>query len=159
MRILLALLLSVTLALPAGAVGKNEPIVAPPPFLKIVASWSGEASAAELAALPQWRPRLRGGCLGDEAAFAAFRQAVKPGTIAPRVDFSLNLVAFVARDSVYEQLSVVKVTLKDEAAEVVANGYRSGPPREGRLSVAAAVIPRAGVRFLRVNGEQSPVEP
>ena len=83
MRILLALLLCVTLALPAGAAGKNEPMVAPPPFLKIVASWSGEASAAELAALPQWRPRLRGGCLGDEAAFASFWQAVKPGTIPP----------------------------------------------------------------------------
>ena len=52
---------------------------------------------------------------------------------------------------------MVKVTLKDEAAEVVANGYRSGSPREGRLSVAAAVIPRAGVRFLRVGGEQAPI--
>ena len=68
-------------------------------------------------------------------------------------------MVFVAREAVYEQLSVVKVTLKDEAAEVVANGYRSGSPREGRLSVAAAVIPRDGVRFLRVGGKQAPVEP
>jgi hypothetical protein len=159
MRILLAFLLSAALALPAGAAGKGAPMVPQAPFLKIAASWSGEASADELAALPQWRPQLRGGCLGDEAAFAAFWQVFKPGAIAPRVDFGRNMAVFVTRDSAYAQLAIVKVTLKDEAAEVVASGHRSGPARAERMSVAVAVIPRAGVRFLRVDGEQAPVEP
>jgi hypothetical protein len=156
---LLALLLSGALAIPAAGVGKNEPIVAQPPALKIVASWSGEASAAELQAMPQWLQRLRAGCIGDEAAFAAFWALFKPGAIPPRVDFGRNLAVFVARDSAYEQLSIVKVTLKEGTAEVVASGYRSAPVREGRLSVAVAIVRRAGITSLKVGGEQALVDP
>ena len=159
LRILVALLATGVLATPAAAAGKNEPMVPRPPLLKIAAAWSGEAPAAELQALPQWLPRLRAGCIGDEAAFAAFWAVFKPGSIAPRVDFDRHLVVFVARDSAYEQLAIVKVSLKDGAAEVVASGYRSAPAREDRLAVAAAVVRRAGVRFLSVGGEQAPVEP
>jgi hypothetical protein len=158
-HVLMALLATGALAMPAEAAGKNEPMVPRPPLIKMAASWSGEAPAAELQALPQWLPRLRAGCIGDEAAFAAFWAVFKPGSIAPRVDFDRHLVVFVARDSAYEQLAIVKVSLKDGAAEVVASGYRSAPVREDRLAVAAAVVRRAGVKLLKVGGEQAPIEP
>jgi len=68
-------------------------------------------------------------------------------------------VVFVAREAVYEQLVIVKVTLKEGMCEVVANGNRSESPRQDRLSVAAAVIPRGGIKFLRVGGREEPLEP
>ena len=159
LHVLMALLATSVLALPAEAAGKNEPMVPQPPLLKIAASWSGEASAAGLQALPQWRPKLRAGCIGDPSAFAVFWAVFKPGSIAPRVDFDRHVVVFVARDSAYEQLAIVKVTLKDGTAEIVASGYRSAPVREDRLAVAAAVVRRAGIKLLSVGGEQAPVEP
>ena len=158
-HVLMALLATGALAMPAEAAGKNEPMVPRPPLIKMAASWSGEAPAAELQALPQWLPRLRAGCIGDEASFAAFWAAFKPGSIAPRVDFDRHLVVFVARDSAYEQLAIVKVSLKDGAAEVVASGYRSAPVREDRLAVAAAVVRRSGIKALRVGGEEALIEP
>ena len=159
LHVLMALLATGALAVPAEAAGKNEPMVPRPPLLKMAASWSGEAPAAELQALPQWLPRLRAGCIGDEAAFAAFWTVFKPGSIAPRVDFDRHLVVFVARDSAYEQLAIVKVSLKDGAAEVVASGYRSAPARDDRLAVAAAVVRRSGIKALRVGGEEALIEP
>ena len=159
LHVLMALLATGALAMPAEAAGENEPMVPRPPLLKIAASWSGEAPAADLQALPQWRPTLRAGSIGDEASFAAFWAVFKPGSIAPRVDFDRHLVVFVARDSAYEQLAIVKVSLKDGTAEVVASGYRSAPARDDRLAVAAAVVRRAGIKLLKVGGEQAPVEP
>jgi len=159
MRILLAFLLVLAAALPTGAAGRGERALPQPGFLKIGTSWSGEAPALAVAALPQWRQRLGAGCIGDAEGFAAFWKVFKPGTIPPRLDFTNNLVVFVAREAVYEQLVIVKVTLKEGMCEVVANGNRSESPRQDRLSVAAAVIPRGGIKFLRVGGREEPLEP
>ena len=53
---------------------------------------------------------------------------------------------------------IAKVTLKDNAAEMVADGNTSGPSREDSLAVALAEIPRAGVKFVRVGKEHIALE-
>jgi hypothetical protein len=76
----------------------------------------------------------------------------------PRVEFSKNLVVFSMGDGTYKQMVIAKVTLKDNVAEMVADGNTSGPSRENSLAVAVAVIPRAWVKFVRLGKEQIAVE-
>jgi len=61
-------------------------------------------------------------------------------------------------DGSYKQMLIAKVTLKDNVAEMVADGNTSGSPGADNLAVALAAIPRAGVKFVRVGKEQIPVE-
>ena len=160
MRTLFALLMVAAAALPAGAASKSAPNIAPQPTnIKIVMSWGADVSAAEFEALPSWIPALKGGYVCDEAAFTALWSVLKPGTIPPKIDFTKHMVVFAARDSAYEQLFVAKVDLKDGVAEVVANGYPGGQSRPDRLAIAAAVIPKFGIQFLKVGGKEAFVQP
>ena len=127
-------------------------------YLPILNRWSGDYPIAQLDRLKEWHAQAHGGYIGDEAAFASFWEAFKKGTVVPRVDFSKNLVVFVMGDGSYKQMFIAKVTLKDNVAEMVADGNTSGPSREGSLAAALAVIPRAGVKFVRVGKEQIAVE-
>lgn len=158
MRLVLSILLLALTCLPAHAAGRGERAVPQGEFVRIITSWSSETDAADLKALPQWLPKLRAGYITDQGSMAAFWKVFKPGTIPPKVDFQKNLVVFVAREALYRQLVVMKVTLKDAVAEVVANGNRDEESPPDRLSVAAAVIPRAGIDYLKVGKEQSRVE-
>jgi hypothetical protein len=157
MRLFLSMLLLALTCLPAHAAGKGERAVPQPDFVRIITSWSSETDATELKALPSWRPELRAGYITDEESLAAFWQVFKPGTIPPRVDFQRNLFVFVAREALYRQLVVMKVALKDGVAEVVANGNKTDEAPPDRLSVAAVVIPRAGIDHLKVGKQQAPI--
>jgi hypothetical protein len=125
-------------------------------YLPILNRWCGDYPTAQRDRLKELH--AHGGSIGDEAAFASFWEAFKKGTAVPRVDFSRNLVVFIMGDGSYKQMFIAKVTLKDHVAEVVADGNTSGPTREDSLAVALAVIPRAGVEFVRVGKEQIAVE-
>lgn len=125
-------------------------------YLPILNRWSGDYPTAQLDRLKELH--AHGGYIGDEAAFASFWEAFKKGTAIPRVDFSKNLVVFIVGDGSYKQMFIAKVTLKDNVAELVADGNTSGPPRENSSAMALALIPRAGVKFVRVGKEQIAVE-
>lgn len=127
-------------------------------YLPILNRWSGDYPIAELDRLKEWHAQSRGGYIGDAAAFASFWEAFKRGTAAPQVDFSKNIVVFARGDGSCKQMFIAKVTLKENIAEVVAEGNMSGPPPEGSLAVALAVIPRDKVKFIRVGNEQIAVE-
>ena len=127
-------------------------------YLPILNRWSGEYPIAQLDRLKEWHAQTHGGYIGDEAAFASFWKALKKGTAVPRVDFSKNLVVFVIGDGSYKQMFIAKVTLKDNIAEMVADGNTSGLSREDSLAMALAVIPRAGVKFVRVGKEHIALE-
>jgi hypothetical protein len=126
--------------------------------LPILNRWSGDYPIAQLDRLKERYAQAHGGYIGDEAAFASFWEAFKKGTAVPRVDFSKDLVVFVRGDGSYKQMFIAKVTLKDNVAEIVADGNTSSPPREDSLAMALVVIPRAGVKFIRLGKEQIAVE-
>jgi len=127
-------------------------------YLPILNRWSGDYPIAQGDHLKGWQVQGDGGYISDEAAFASLWEAFKHGTPVPQVDFSKNLVVFVKGDGSYKQMFITKVTLKDSVAEVVAAGNTSGSSREGSLAMALAVIPRAGVKFVRVGKDQIAVE-
>jgi hypothetical protein len=127
-------------------------------YLPILNRWGGDYPIAQLDRLKECHAQGNGGYIGDEATFARFWETFKNGTAVPKVDFSKNLVAFVIGGKSYKQMFIAKVTLKDNVAEMVADGNTSGPPPEGSLVMALAVIPRAGVNFICVGKEQVAVE-
>jgi zinc transporter ZupT len=127
-------------------------------YLPILNRWSGDYPIVQLDRLKDWHAQAHVGFIGDEAAFASFWEAFKKDTAVPRVDFSKNLVVFVMGDGSYKQMFIAKVTLKDNIAEMVADGNTSGLSCEDSLAMALAVIPRAGVKFVRVGKEQIALE-
>lgn len=127
-------------------------------YLPILNRWSGDYPITQLDRLKDWHAQAHGGFIGDEVAFASFWEAFKKGTAVPRVDFSKNLVVFVISDGSCKQMFIAKVTLKDNIAEMVADGNTSGLSCEDSLAMALAVIPRAGVKFVRVGKEQIALE-
>ncbi len=126
--------------------------------LPIFNRWNGDYPRAQLDHFKEGHTQLHGGYLGDEVAFSSFWKNFKPGTAVPQVNFNENLVVFVRGDESYRQMFIAKVALKQNIAEVVAAGNRSGPAPEDSFAMALAVIPRAGVKFVRVGNEQITVE-
>lgn len=126
--------------------------------LPILNRWNGDYPIAQLDRLKDGHAQLHGGYIGDEEAFASFWKNFKPGTAVPRVNFNENLVVFVRGDASYSQMLIAKVTLKQNIAEVVASGNRSRSTPEDSFAMALAVIPRAGVKFVRVGNELIAVE-
>jgi hypothetical protein len=135
-----------------GSVGEKQN------YLPILNRWSGDYPIAQLDRLREWHAQSHAGYIGDEAAFASFWQVFKQGTAVPRVDFSKNIVVFVIGNGLYWQMFVAKVTIQDGFAEMVADGNTSGQPRDDSLAAALAVVPRAGVKFVRWGKEQVAVE-
>jgi len=126
--------------------------------LPILNRWNGDYPIAQLDRFQEGHAQLHGGYIGNEVAFASFWKDFKPGTAVPRVNFDENLVVFVRGDGSYSQMLIAKVILKQNIAEVVASGNRSRSTPEDSFAMALAVIPRAGVKFIRVGNEQIAVE-
>jgi hypothetical protein len=127
-------------------------------YLPILNRWGGDYPIAQIDRIKECHAQGNGGYIGDEATFARFWETFKNGTAVPKVDFGKNLVVFFIGGKSDKQMFIAKVTLKDNIAEMVADGNTSGPPPEGSLAMALAVIPKAGVKFVRVGKEQIAVE-
>lgn len=99
-----------------------------------------------------------GGCFLDEAAVASFWRVLKEGKKVPAVDFDKNLVVFIGGDGSFQQMFITKISIKEGIAVVAADGRSSGSTHEDGLALALAVIPRAGIRLIRIGQEQFAVE-
>ncbi len=129
-----------------------------PVDLPVSRKWSGDYPVAQLDRLPESQRRSGAGYLGDEKAFAAVWKVFKPGEPVPDVDFGRNLVVFSRNVVFYNRTSILKVTLKEGVAEILAMETMSALPIEEKVAMALAEIPRAGVRFLQAGEERIPVE-
>ena len=128
-----------------------------PRDLVILQSWSGDYPVSQLDRLPEDQRQSAVGYLGDVARFTNVWQAFKPGEKAPEVDFGKVLVLFFRNVNFYNRTSIVKVTLKDGVAEVMAMETLSSQPIEDKVAMALAVVPRAGVRFIQTGTKRIPV--
>jgi hypothetical protein len=129
----------------------------PPTELVISQSWSGDYPVAELKRLPDGQQKTRVGYLGNAAAFKAVWSAFKPEDAVPEVDFGKNLVVFSRNVDFYNHTRILKVMLKDGAAEIVAMETMSAIPIEDKVAMAMAVIPRAQVKSIQTGSERLPV--
>jgi hypothetical protein len=129
----------------------------PPVELVILQSWSGDYPVAELKHLPEKQQQSRAGYLGNAAAFKAIWAGFKPDEAVPEVDFGKNLVVFSRNVDFYNRTRILKVMLKDGAAEVVAMETMSAIPIGDKVAMAMAVIPRADVKTIQTGSERFPV--
>ncbi|MGB3097482.1 MAG: Gmad2 immunoglobulin-like domain-containing protein [Candidatus Deferrimicrobiaceae bacterium] len=129
----------------------------PPVDLPVSRKWSGDYPVAQLDRLPESQRRSRVGYLGDEKSFASVWKALKPAEPVPDVDFGKHLVVFTRNVDFYNRTNILKVTLKEGVAEILAMETRSALPIEEKVAMALAAIPRAGVRFLKAGDERIPV--
>lgn len=125
--------------------------------LPVSRAWSGDYPVAQLDRLPEGQRRSRVGYLGNREVFAAVWRAFKPGEEVPEVDFGGNIVVFSANVVFYNRTNILKVSLKEGVAEILAMETMSALPIEEKVAMALAEIPRAGVRFLQSGDERIPV--
>jgi len=156
MNTLRTLLAPLLLAVMAGC--SSVPAAnAPPTELAIVQSWSGDYAVAELKLLPEGQQQSASGYLGSAAAFAPVWAAFKPGEAVPAVDFGKQLVVFHRNVNYYNRTRIIKVTLKEGVADVLAAETMSAIPITDKVAMALAVIPRAGVKSIQAGTVRIPV--
>jgi hypothetical protein len=129
----------------------------PPTELVISQSWSGDYPVAELNLLPDGQRTSRVGYLGNEGAFKAVWAGFKPEEALPQLDFHRHMVVFCRNVDFYNRTRILKVTLKDGAAEVIAMETMSAIPIGDKVAMAMAVIPRADVKTIQAGPERLPV--
>ena len=115
------------------------------------ATWSGDYPIAALEQLPPGQQQNRAGYIGDVDTFAKVWQNFMPEAALPAVDFANNLVVFHRNVVYYNRTNIFKVTLTEGVAEVLAMETMSAMPVEDRAAMAMAVIPRAGVKAIRLD--------
>ena len=115
------------------------------------ATWSGDYPIAALDQLPPGQQQNRAGYIGDVDTFARIWQNFMPETALPAVDFENNLVIFHRNVVYYNRTNIFKVTLTEGVAEVLAMETMSAMPVEDRAAMSMAVIPRAGVKAIRLD--------
>jgi hypothetical protein len=115
------------------------------------ATWSGDYPIAALEQLPPGQQQNRAGYIGDVDTFAKVWQNFMPEAALPAVDFANNLVVYRRNVVYYNRTNIFKVTLTEGVAEVLAMETMSAMPVEDRAAMAMAVIPRAGVKAIRLN--------
>jgi hypothetical protein len=147
---ILVLLLSATLAglvTCSPVTGQNDE----PVSLPISAAWSGDYPVAAIGDLPAGQQQNRVGYFGDAAGFARAWQSFRPREALPAVDFSSSLVVFSRNVDFYNRTNILKVTLRRGEIEILAMETMSARPIEEQAAMAMAVIPRDGIRVLRLD--------
>jgi hypothetical protein len=125
--------------------------------LAIIDRWSGDFPVAELDLLPEGQRQSRAGCIDDPQVFATLWQAFKQGEKTPAVDFKHNLVVFSRNVDFYNRTQIMKVVLDDGGLEILAMETMSAMLIEDKVAMALAVVPRAGIKFIRAGDTQIPV--
>lgn len=116
--------------------------------LDLVDRWAGDLPTDRLNLLPDGQRLTASGYIGDPPTFAAIWQAINPDAAVPPVDFAKNLVVFSRNVDFYNRISILKVTLTDGDAQIIAMQTMSANPIEDRVAMSLAVIPRAGIEYL-----------
>ena len=141
---LFLLLLCVMLFLAAGC-AKTAPVNMAPVDIQVLEKWSGDFPVAELGRLPDGQQESAAGYIGDAETFISVWRVFMPTEILPSVDFSKNIVLFSRNVQFYNRQNILKVTLKDGTAEIIAMETMSAIPIEEKVAMAMAVVPREGL--------------
>jgi len=127
--------------------------------VKIVQAWQGDYAVALLDRLPQGQRSFRAGYIGESQTFATIWQALKPQQSVPEINFDSHLVVFYRNVHFYNRTAILRVLLNDGVVDILARQTMSALPIEDKVAMALAVIPRAGVSAIRVDGGTLAVTP
>ena len=130
-----------------------------PKDLPISASWSGDYPVSAIDQLPAGQQQSRVGFFASAAAFAKVWQHFHPGEVIPAVDFAKYLVLFSRNVDFYNRTNIFKVTLTNGVIDILAMETMSARPIDKQAAMALAVVPRGGVRAIRLDATRTlPVE-
>ncbi len=113
--------------------------------------WSGDYPVAALRLLPDGQQQSRVGYISDADTFDKVWQSFMPEQALPTVDFKNDLVVFSRNVVYYNRTNIFKVTLISGVAEILAMETMTAMPIEDNAAMAMAVIPRAGVKAIRLD--------
>ena len=71
--------------------------------------------------------------------------------------FQKHLVVFSRNVTFYNRIGIVKALLRDGVAEILVMETMSAQPIENKVGMALAVIPRPGVKYIKVGKDRIPV--
>jgi hypothetical protein len=125
-----------------------------PQNLPLLKSWHGDYPVAALDQLPAGQRDARNGYLGSLQAFAAVWQTFKPDTPVPAIDFAQNLVMFTRNIKFFNRTSILKVTLTNGTAEILAIETMSAMPIEDKVAMSMVVVPRQGIEMVQVSADR-----
>ena len=125
--------------------------------LPILQSWRGDYPVSEFHWLPDGQRAKGRGYIGNMFQFKAVWYVFKPGETLPDINFQDHIVVFSRNVTFYNRMGIVKALLRDGVVEVLTIETRSALPIEGKVAMALAVIPREGVKFIKVGDGRIPV--
>ena len=125
-----------------------------PRDIPLLEKWSGDYPVSELGRLPERQQDMVAGYISDTETFIQVWRAFMPKEILPVVDFSKNIVVFTRNIQFYNRTSILKVTLQNGTAEIIAMETMSAMPIEEKVAMAMAVIPRDGVMSIKTGTEK-----
>lgn len=125
--------------------------------LPILAQWSGNYPVIYLDQLPEGQTSGQAGYLGSPAQFRRVWSNFKPGEAVPQVNFDANLVVFTRNIAFYNHINILKITLNDGVADIIAMETRSAQPIEDHVAMAMAAIPRKGIKYILAGQERVPI--
>lgn len=127
--------------------------------IALLDSWSGDFPVSELGRLPDGQQSRPLGFIGDTETFIPIWRVFMPDKILPAIDFSKNIVVFTRNTLFYNRTSILKITLHDSIAEIIAMETMSAIPIEEKVAMAIAVIPRDGILAIQAGAEKIDVIP
>jgi len=148
----LVLLSSLGLAACVGQEGRLEQ----PRDVPILERWAGDYPVEAIDRLPAGQREAGIGWL-DPASFSPVWEVLYRGSAVPTVDFEHHLVVFVRNTEYYNRTNIFRVRLLDGVAEVLAMETMSAIPIQAHVAMALAVIPRAGIKALRLGETVVPI--
>ena len=128
-----------------------------PVDVPVLQHWQGDYPVSALAALPAAHRDSGLGLLESTEQFAPVWAAFSPAEPQPPIDFGTDVVVYVRNTVFYNRLVIGRVRAEDGVAEVLAMETLSARPIEDRVAMALAVIPRAGLRAVRVGDQRVPL--
>jgi hypothetical protein len=130
-----------------------------PVDISLLDKWSGDYPVSELTRLPAGQQDLAVGYINDTDTFVPIWRAFMPTEILPAVDFNKNIVVFTRNIQFYNRTSILKITLQEGNAEIIAMETMSAIPIEEEVAMAMAVIPRKGIITIQSGAEKVKVTP
>jgi len=126
-------------------------------IVRIINQWSGDYLVARLDRLPEGHRDTPIGFIDNPEIFRGVWQAFKPNNVPLEIDFDQNMVIFVRNVTFFNRMRVLKVTLTDGIADIIAMETLSALPIEEQVAMALVEIPKKGIRAIRMGTHLIPV--
>jgi hypothetical protein len=122
--------------------------------IKATTKWVGLYPTNKLDQLPKDQRETPIGYIGDAKTFKAVWTAWKKDDKLPEVDFKKNVVIFTRNTQFLNRINIAKITLEDGKLDLLAIETRTATKIEDKVHMAMAVVPRKGIKSIKVGDKE-----